>query len=592
MFNLEARIKLTDRMSGPVKTVTSAVKAMDRAMASTDDSVSSVTRSMTKSAATTRLIASGSDAASRSVRGLARENGNLAQSYRRVNSASGGGGGFGLSSLNPIGAATKIATAGFAAMAVAATAASYAVYKVSANALKLSSDSEQAQIAFTTMLGSADKSKAFLNELTDFANSTPFELPGLRDSAKRLLAFGFTSDKILPTLTGLGNAAAGLGLGADGVDRLTLALGQVKAKGRLQGDEAMQFTEAGVPVWDILAKKMHITTGEVIKLSSKGLIPAGAAINALIEGMNEKFPGMMDKQSKSLAGLWSTVKDTFNTRILTKWGDGIRLGIQPKLTQLTTWLDKNGATIQKWGDKLQKAASTAATAIAGGLSGAFQRIKTQYLDNKEFQELSFSGKINFVFGDVMKAFTDWYDAKGSAVISSITQSLIDALSSGVTLASPKIIEIGTTIGLGIGKGVLDGIGKGLADPGNLKKLNDAAGFLNKLSPSGVAIESVKKLWTDVIPSIFSGGDSGKKTPEKASSGIGFVPRDNMPVLVHRGERIQTKTQADADRSGRGGGNTFNFTMNGVTVRKDSDINAIAMELARLIERNEGAASVG
>ena len=123
----------------------------------------------------------------------------------------------------------------FAKYAALGTAAAGGV--LTAQAMKLSSDAEQSMIGFTTMLGSADKASKFLADLTEFANTTPFELPQLRDSSKRLLAFGFSAEKVLPMLTAVGNAASGLGLGQDGIDRITLALGQMQAKAKVSGDE-------------------------------------------------------------------------------------------------------------------------------------------------------------------------------------------------------------------------------------------------------------------------------------------------------------------------------------------------------------------
>jgi len=59
---------------------------------------------------------------------------------------------------------------------------------------------EQTQVAFGTMLGSADKAKKLLTDLSDFAQKTPFELTGLRSTAKQLLAFGVSAEEMIPTL--------------------------------------------------------------------------------------------------------------------------------------------------------------------------------------------------------------------------------------------------------------------------------------------------------------------------------------------------------------------------------------------------------
>jgi len=82
--------------------------------------------------------------------------------------------------------------------------------------LKTASSLEQAQIGFTTMLGSAEKAQTFIAQMTDFAKKTPFEFTDVQTAASQLLAFGFASKDVLPTLTAVGDAAAGLGTGAEG----------------------------------------------------------------------------------------------------------------------------------------------------------------------------------------------------------------------------------------------------------------------------------------------------------------------------------------------------------------------------------------
>lgn len=169
---------------------------------------------------------------------------------------------------------------------------------------------EQSQIAFTTMLGSAEKAGAFLQELRDFAKSTPFEFTELQDAARRMLAFGFSAEKVLPMMTDIGDAVSGLGLGADGVNRVTLALGQMQAKSKVSGQEMMQLTEAGIPAWKYLAEAMGKSTAEVMKMSEQGLIPAGQAIDYILGGMRQDFGGMMAAQSQTAAGQLSNLKDS------------------------------------------------------------------------------------------------------------------------------------------------------------------------------------------------------------------------------------------------------------------------------------------
>ncbi len=117
---------------------------------------------------------------------------------------------------------------------------------VGAMSVKSAADMGMTKVAFTQMLGSAEKATAFVKDLQKFAAETPFEFEQVKGAAQKFLAFGFTAEQVIPVLTSVGNAAAGLGMGQDGIDRLTLALGQMAAKGKVSGEEMRQLAEAGI----------------------------------------------------------------------------------------------------------------------------------------------------------------------------------------------------------------------------------------------------------------------------------------------------------------------------------------------------------
>ena len=167
---------------------------------------------------------------------------------------------------------------------------------------------EQTRVAFTSMLGSADQANTMIANLQKFAAETPFEMPGVRSSAQQLLAFGYDAQEIIPTLTALGNAASGLGRGQDGFNHLAFVFGQIRTTGQLMGQDVMQLAQLGVPVKDILAKNLGLTKDELSRIGELG-IDANVAIRALIDGMNERFPDMMKKQSETFEGVLSNIKD-------------------------------------------------------------------------------------------------------------------------------------------------------------------------------------------------------------------------------------------------------------------------------------------
>jgi len=221
---------------------------------------------------------------------------------------------------------------------------------------------QQAQIAFTTMLGDGDKAKVFLDDLQKFAASTPFEFPELLQASQRLLAMGFSAEEVKPTLTAVGDAVAGLGGGGEMVGRVTTALGQMQAKGKASGEEIMQLTEAGIPAWQMLADAIGVSVPEAMKMVTAGTISSDTAISALVAGMNTKFGGLMEKQSQTFGGLFSTIKDTFQQ---------VSGTVMQPLFELMT---KGLSSIVEWTSKPEFTAGV--QKFAEGLAGLLEKMIT------------------------------------------------------------------------------------------------------------------------------------------------------------------------------------------------------------------------
>lgn len=213
--------------------------------------------------------------------------------------------------------------------------------------IRFAASQEQAQVAFTTMLGSAQKAQQFVAQLQDFAAKTPFDLPSVTTGAQRLLAFGFAAKDVLPTLTAIGDAVAGMGGSAEQINQVVLAIGQMSAKGKVQGDEILQLTEAGIPALRILANQYGVTTAAMQDMITKGLVGSAEAIPKLMSGIEQgtrgaagetqAFAGMMANQATTLTGIWSNFTDNFNKAMGQLVGPALPL-IKSALDQLTTGL--------------------------------------------------------------------------------------------------------------------------------------------------------------------------------------------------------------------------------------------------------------
>lgn len=175
---------------------------------------------------------------------------------------------------------------------------------------------ENATIGFTTMLGSARKAHKFLAQLAAFAAATPFDLPGLQRSASSLISIGVRARDVIPIMTTLGNVTSGMGTGAEGIQRATVALQQMIAAQAIHAQDLNQLRDAGIPVYDLLSKAMGKSKKEVADLVQAGKL-GKPALDAMMKALRtgnglERFNGLMEKQSRSLSGLWSTAKDTFS----------------------------------------------------------------------------------------------------------------------------------------------------------------------------------------------------------------------------------------------------------------------------------------
>lgn len=231
--------------------------------------------------------------------------------------------------------------------------------------------------AFETLLGDAQAAKEFIADLTQFAAETPFELAGLMETSKRLLAFKFAAQDIIPILTAIGDAAGMLGSGQEGIDRMTLAIAQMQAKGKVQSQEMLQLAEAGVNAWQYLADAMGVSISEAMDKVSAGQVSAAEGINAIITGMQRDFKGGMEKQAKEIPGLWATIMDNTKQVMVSAGGKLIEaLRIKEHLQGLADYLSKFAAYVQQAGigkalrDMIPNEVSLAIFMIAGALTAA------------------------------------------------------------------------------------------------------------------------------------------------------------------------------------------------------------------------------
>lgn len=167
---------------------------------------------------------------------------------------------------------------------------------------------QQLEVAFNTMLGSADKADALMAQLVRTAAITPFDLEGVAQGAKQLLAYGMEAENVNETLTRLGDIAAGLSMP---LNDLVYLYGTTMAQGRLYTQDLNQFTGRGIPMIEELAKVFGVAESKVKDLVEAGRVgfPEVQKVIENLTGEGSKFGGLMEEQSKTITGQISNIED-------------------------------------------------------------------------------------------------------------------------------------------------------------------------------------------------------------------------------------------------------------------------------------------
>jgi hypothetical protein len=177
--------------------------------------------------------------------------------------------------------------------------------------VQVTGEMQQLDVAFTTMLNSKAKSDALLSQAVNFAAKTPYDLLGVADGIKQLLAYGTAAEDAIETVEMLGNVSAGLSVP---LGDMVYLYGTLKSQGRAMLVDIRQFAGRGVPIYEELAKVLGVSVSEVNKYISAGKVGFPEVEQAFKNMTSEggKFYNLMQEQSKTITGQISNLKDNFD----------------------------------------------------------------------------------------------------------------------------------------------------------------------------------------------------------------------------------------------------------------------------------------
>ncbi len=170
---------------------------------------------------------------------------------------------------------------------------------------------QKTQMAFETMLGSKEKADMLMSQMVQTAAKTPFDLQGVANGAKQLLAYGTAAENVNDTLVRLGNIASGLSIP---LEDLVYLYGTTQTQGRLFTQDVRQFMGRGIPLVKELASLLGKTEEEINKMVTAGQI-GFTEVEKVIKKMTDEgglFYNLMEKQSQTLSGQISNLGDAWD----------------------------------------------------------------------------------------------------------------------------------------------------------------------------------------------------------------------------------------------------------------------------------------
>ena len=285
---------------------------------------------------------------------------------------------------------------------------------------------EQYEVSMQHWLGGNEKkAKSLVKWMGQFADTTPF-----------------SSVDLFPALT------RGLGVSNGDVKQAQDLL-------KLSADMAALTPEKSVS--DAMEALADAQMGEMerlkefnVKVSKKEFDKIGYA--GVVSQLAEKFEGGAAKLSQTSAGIISTLKG-YRSSLFRSVGEGFLDPMKPRLDSISKWLENNQDTWGRWKSTVKGHGKQASEFVFSNLEKGFGHVRERYLDNKEFMDLSFKGKVDFVMGDI----NQWWSSKGKPGL--------DGWWEGT--GKPWASKIGLSIGEAIFEGMKTGLMKGLGALGDL-----------------------------------------------------------------------------------------------------------------------------
>ena len=440
----------------------------------------------------------------------------------------------------------------------------------------IASGRETDLISFSTLFGSRETAKTYLSELVNMANTTPFLYDDLTAMSKTLATFGYDAESILPVLSTIGDAGAALGMSTSDMTTVAQALGRMKSSDKATLEYLNILNDRGIGAVGMLAEAKGKSQGEIYNMISKGQIAGTEAVEIILSALTDGFSGAMEEQSKTFAGRSSTLEgweqemanaqgEAYNT--LRSEGKQRQIdyyaGIADEMSGLNAMIGAGEAAQENLKEQYLREAMTTLLTGTGGSLYEGEQAETLARLHEEYTALEAA------FQDASEEEKITLGEKADSL-----KSQAEALAEGAFGASDKMQEV-RDVELDLISAIREntkalGGAAYLGDYEKQQELSRGVQYTPPLDP-GEETNAITSSWGKRLEGVRG----------RYAYGLGYVPYDNFPALLHQGERVLTASQARAADRGMG----VNVTFSGpVTVREEADLDRLAAKLAANVVR--------